>query len=988
MTEKNFGKKISDRILNLSIFATIVAYTIFGGFLLPFNIGVLSAPVNGSTSLGGVNSISVNKVYLNGVSETESLTVVPNSTVTVRVKYNNTGAQSVTDATIKDSLPAGFAIIPSSIKNCATPNTSDTSQDICGTVSNSVMTGSNIAVSPVAGLYNADQVSPIGTTNNSGVGTLEIGRKRYLNLHQCAYLSNPGSNNQDFFTNFVNNTSNAALFGSGSNASNVADASANCGPGQAAGGYVFYPEDTGVQSFNITAKRKLNLHQCTYASNQGVNGVDFFNNAITNFTYSSYYAAGTNIANSTDTTAICAVGNPATYLPYPDDNGVKSMDLFGKRYVNMHQCSYYRPSAGSMRSDFFTNFLDSFPNASFYGAGTNVSNTLDTTVVCAPATGSDHPLYPTNSAVQSLDLLDSARGQGYIEYKMTASPTAGTYGTNVTIQDAGTIAGANDITASASDAYISGTANSITVDPLSGTPTTIGVVNLSSGTCTSQIVGTSTTCDYPLVGDSNNNYTLPGSGITATVPGSTASPACSISSNGTTGVKLTCANVPTTGASTGIKAVPTSLGASPTASLTISSVPPTTIGVVNLSSGTCTPATVTLGDLSSCEYPLTGDASNNYTLPGGGIKAFVPGASAQSDFCSIFANSTTSAKIVCANTPTTGATTGTKQVATTLAGTATSPLTILAVTPNLGTPTATTASPVTGTIGQPLPTISLTGGNIPNGTAATFVPMGGAPITGTIMNGNFVPTTGSLIPVGSTTGPSTGTLKSAGATDVNVPTNFSAAVGPTLALKVILAGAYDTSTSMMKTGLRNKNLIPIAQPYNSPAFQYSGTEIMTTIPVDAVDWVLVELRQGSVTVGKKAGILKSNGDVVSTFGSGLTFEGLPTGSYQVIIRHRNHLAISTNTDVVLTDGAVNGLDMSGNVNVKSSNQRMLQTGVYGLRSTNVNSDSQINAGDRSALRTSSDAINTYFNLDANLDGMVTALDRTLVRLAGDSFAAI
>ena len=266
--------------------------------------------------------------------------------------------------------------------------------------------------------------------------------------------------------------------------------------------------------------------------------------------------------------------------------------------------------------------------------------------------------------------------------------------------------------------------------------------------------------------------------------------------------------------------------------------------------------------------------------------------------------------------------------------------------------------------------------------------MGSTSIAGTIMNGSFVPTAGSLIPAGSTTGPSTGVLQSAGAANVSVPTNFSPAVGPTLALKVILAGAYDVNTSMMKTSLRSKNLIPATQPYNSTPFQYTGTETMTTIPTDVVDWVLVELRQGSIIVGKKAGILKSNGDVVDASGSSFTFAGLPTGSYQVIIRHRNHLAISTNTDVVLTDGAVNGLDMSGNVNVKGANQRMLQTGVYGLKSTNVNSDSQINSADRNMLRTAADAISSYSNLDVNLDGLVTALDRTMARFAADSFAAV
>jgi hypothetical protein len=94
--------------------------------------------------------------------------------------------------------------------------------------------------------------------------------------------------------------------------------------------------------------------------------------------------------------------------------------------------------------------------------------------------------------------------------------------------------------------------------------------------------------------------------------------------------------------------------------------------------------------------------------------------------------------------------------------------------PIIGTTTITTTNPIGGSIGSQSPVIPLVGNNSPNGTVATFTPTGvTTPITGTIINGNFIPNIGQTIPTGTTTGPSTGTLKIGNQTLI-VPTNFIA----------------------------------------------------------------------------------------------------------------------------------------------------------------------------------------------------------------------
>ncbi|MEK7255889.1 MAG: hypothetical protein AAB316_14155, partial [Bacteroidota bacterium] len=121
-----------------------------------------------------------------------------------------------------------------------------------------------------------------------------------------------------------------------------------------------------------------------------------------------------------------------------------------------------------------------------------------------------------------------------------------------------------------------------------------------------------------------------------------------------------------------------------------------------------------------------------------------------------------------------------------------------------------------------------------------------------------------------------------------------------LTAKVFLGAAYDDGSGLMRDDLRQKGLIPLAQPYNSLAgFSYAGSETTTAGVLAAtgqnaiVDWVLVELRSSAnpaTVVARKAGLLQRDGDVVSTDGiSPLEFVGHVAGNFYVAVHHRNHL---------------------------------------------------------------------------------------------------
>ena len=113
-------------------------------------------------------------------------------------------------------------------------------------------------------------------------------------------------------------------------------------------------------------------------------------------------------------------------------------------------------------------------------------------------------------------------------------------------------------------------------------------------------------------------------------------------------------------------------------------------------------------------------------------------------------------------------------------------------------------------------------------------------------------------------------------------------------IKVFLQGSYAGGDSMHTTLWQSK-LIPKSQPYNALPWNYSGTENVLSIPSGVVDWVLVELRTGppSFTIAAaRAAFLKSDGTIVDLDGSSpVSFSGIAPGSYYILVKHRNHLAV-------------------------------------------------------------------------------------------------
>ncbi len=213
-----------------------------------------------------------------------------------------------------------------------------------------------------------------------------------------------------------------------------------------------------------------------------------------------------------------------------------------------------------------------------------------------------------------------------------------------------------------------------------------------------------------------------------------------------------------------------------------------------------------------------------------------------------------------------------------------------------------------------------------------------------------------------------------------------------------LQGAYDANSGLMLDNLRSRGFIPSTQPYGQyPAFNYNGTETvsaarLTTTGTNAVvDWVLVELRNASdptVIVAQTAALLTSDGTILAadTDSSELLFNLTP-GSYYVVLRHRNHLAVMTQAPVALSTSSTTMVDFrltatpvyGANARLENAAQALLWAGNSNLDQNviayGVDNDSDLILGSvlmavGNTPMNSNYILPGYWNADLNLSGDV------------------
>ena len=242
---------------------------------------------------------------------------------------------------------------------------------------------------------------------------------------------------------------------------------------------------------------------------------------------------------------------------------------------------------------------------------------------------------------------------------------------------------------------------------------------------------------------------------------------------------------------------------------------------------------------------------------------------------------------------------------------------------------------------------------------------------------------------GGTANPPANTVTLAGIGEFSRWTIGSLYTGLPLAIKAYLQGPWNSGTSAMTTLLNSNSYLPLAQPYSGSPWNHAGTESVAsgffTSNSSIVDWVLMELRTGTASttaVARRAAFLKSDGSIVDIDGtSPVAFPAIPTGSYYVVLWHRNHLAVMSPATISIpcsVSGLTHDFSASASSAYGTNPQENLATGVYGLWSGDVNANGQVkyngSANDRMLIYTRigslTGVMSGYYPEDVNMNGQV------------------
>ncbi|KPI11680.1 hypothetical protein OV450_8445, partial [Actinobacteria bacterium OV450] len=269
-------------------------------------VAVLAASILGLTGLWSPPATAAPSNTLlfsadGGSTWSKDVTAYPGSMVIARIWYNNDASDSIANTSVKTVLPTGFTLVPNSTVTCLSPSTSNPAlpgiEKVCSTDAGqggvvndtAVWSGSNLTVSPTAGLF--------GQSTSDTSGTLAMGKTRYVNLQQCVY-----SSTNDNFTTLMPGGNPA--FGGDTNTSNTADTAPNCQPGTAT--VVPNVKNTRVLPLDLLGQRYVNLQQCVYTSTENFTTLMPGGNPA--------FGGDTNTSNTADTAPNCQPGT-ATDVP-------------------------------------------------------------------------------------------------------------------------------------------------------------------------------------------------------------------------------------------------------------------------------------------------------------------------------------------------------------------------------------------------------------------------------------------------------------------------------------------------------------------------------------------------------------------------------------------------------------------------------------------------------------------------------------------------
>jgi hypothetical protein len=199
-----------------------------------------------------------------------------------------------------------------------------------------------------------------------------------------------------------------------------------------------------------------------------------------------------------------------------------------------------------------------------------------------------------------------------------------------------------------------------------------------------------------------------------------------------------------------------------------------------------------------------------------------------------------------------------------------------------------------------------------------------------------------------------------------------------LDLRAFLEGPFNGVD--MNTDLRDKGVLPLSQPFNEYPYWYEGTESVGSIPVNVVDWVLVELRDAYAPANadnasvfeERAAFLLNDGSIVDIDGSSpLTFNTTYEKRIYPVIIQLNHLAIVSD---IFLQRDINGIYAhdftNGSAFGGAAGQKEVTPGVWAMFGGDSSGEGSVDNNDITGWRFDAGRRGYLFgdyNLDAEVD---------------------
>jgi hypothetical protein len=192
-------------------------------------------------------------------------------------------------------------------------------------------------------------------------------------------------------------------------------------------------------------------------------------------------------------------------------------------------------------------------------------------------------------------------------------------------------------------------------------------------------------------------------------------------------------------------------------------------------------------------------------------------------------------------------------------------------------------------------------------------------------------------------------------------------------LKAWLEGPYQEGGKMTTT-LKTGGYIPLTSPYHDG-------RTSAAIPDGVTDWISLALRTSGTgsDVCQRSFFIMNDGSLVDLDGTttDLKMPGMLDGGYHLLIRHRNHLAVMSESVVSLNSEPASLYDFSSDLRqYLGRDAKLLETDVYGLYAGDANGSGTVDAGDRSVTWNGRNQ-SGYLDTDCSLSGTVDASDRSI-----------